>query len=219
MQESLSFLTDSALLRRYHQGDQRAFEHLVERYQAPLFCFLMGILRDPDTTEEVMQHVWIQCACVFAPCQETETASLKGWVFRVAHNRAMDLLRRGTREQRITVSLAALSLDTEDESPSSLWVQDPRPGPDILAEQQEIQEVLLQALATLSSVSQQIVYFRLWHQHTYGEIGQRLGMSAVTVKTSFHRARLRLSKALTDWVATGVPPKRRKRTPQRPVRS
>src|SRR5437660_6324344 len=72
VQESLPLLTDSALLRLYHQGDQRAFEQLVERYQAPLFCFLLGILRDPDTTEDVMQHVWIQCAfAASAPCRES----------------------------------------------------------------------------------------------------------------------------------------------------
>lgn len=56
--------------------------------------------------------------------------------------------------------------------------------------------------------SQQTVYLRLWHQLSYVSIGQRLGMSAITAKTSFHRSRLRLSKALADWVDTGVRPKK-----------
>src|SRR5581483_7877154 len=73
LQESLPFLTDNALLQLYHQGDQRAFEQLVERYQPHLFCYLMKVLRDSDMVGDVMQHVWIQCAFAPSPCLLADT--------------------------------------------------------------------------------------------------------------------------------------------------
>lgn len=205
MQESLPLRTDSALLRLYHQGDQQAFEQLVERYQAPLFCFLMRILQDPDITADVMQHVWIQLA--FASCRGGDAASLRSWLFQVARNRAIDLLRIYAREKVRLTSLAAMATNVEN-APDILWLHDPRPGPEVLAEQRAMYDALLQVLATFPRNSQQIVYLRLWHQLSYASIGQRLGMSALTAKTSFHRSRLRLSKALADWVDTGVRPKK-----------
>jgi len=262
VQESLPLLTDSALLRLYHQGDQRAFEQLVERYQAPLFCFLLGILRDPDTTEDGGQGV-VEAEADEQPDRdhephrvgetdqvgqraggedgapirregaeavgdplgeilgdahrrESDVASLRSWLFHVARNRAIDLLRRHAREKARLTSLAAMTTDAEN-APNVLWMQDPRPGPEVLVEQRAMYDALLQVLATFPYHSQQIMYLRLWHQLSYVSIGQRLGMSTATVKTYFHRSRLRLSKALTDWVATGVLPERRKRTPQHPV--
>ena len=189
MQESLPMLTDSALLSRYHQGDQRAFEQLVERYQARLFHFLMRLLQDSDMAWDVMQHVWIQCVFAASPCLEGGATSLRSWLFQVARNRAVDLLRRRSLEKLRTISLAALVPDADDVAIRSMWLHDPQPGPEDLAQQREIHRALHCALASLPPSHQQIVYLRLWQQLSYGCIGQRLGMPIATVKTYFYRSR------------------------------
>ncbi len=209
MPEPLPFLTDSALLHLYHQGDQRAFEQLVERYHTPLCCFLMGILRDRDTTDDVMQHVWIQCALASTPCQEGSAASLRGWLFHVARNRAIDLLRRHAREKMRTTHLATIAPDADDDLSGFLWLHDSQPGPEALAEQRELHQALLSAVVTLPQIYQQIVYFRLWYQLSYKHIGQHLGIPTVTVKTYFYRSRLRLSRTLANWMETGALPEKR----------
>lgn len=211
MQEPLSLLADSVLLSRYHQGDQRAFEQLVERYQSPLFHFLMRLLQDPDLAWDVMQHVWIQCVFVSFPCQEGSATSLRSWLFQVARNRAIDLLRRRALEKLRTISLTALVVPDADEgSLRSMWLHDPQPGPEALAQQREIHRALLCALASLPPTHQQIVHLRLWQHLSYGHIGQRLGMPIATVKTYFYRSRLRLSRSLANWVELGLPIEKKK---------
>jgi len=214
MQETLPLLSDSALLRLYHQGDQRAFEQLVERYHPHLFCYLMKVLRDSDMVGDVMQHVWIQCAFAPSSCLLADTPSLRGWLFQVARNKAIDLHRRRAREKVRMIPWGVVTTDADDTS-HFLWLQDSRPGPELLVEQREMYHALEQAIATLPQTYQQIVYFRLWHQLSYRYIGQRLGLPVTSVKTYFHRSRLRLSKALGNWRETGVLPEKRKRKTER----
>jgi DNA-directed RNA polymerase specialized sigma24 family protein len=79
---------DGVLVSQSLAGDQRAFERLLERYQQPLLSYIASFVRDDDLASNVLQHVFFQLYHSL-PLLLTDV-SLKGWLFRVAHNRCLD---------------------------------------------------------------------------------------------------------------------------------
>jgi RNA polymerase sigma-70 factor (ECF subfamily) len=85
-------MDESLLIERACQGDTAAYEHLVKKYQARLVAFLGNLLGSIDDARDVAQEVFIQAFIKikeFAPGR-----SFKTWLFAIAYNRGIDLLRR-----------------------------------------------------------------------------------------------------------------------------
>ena len=91
--------TDDALMSAYATGDARAFEQLYARHQAGLYRFIRRLLGSAlnAQTDEVFQDTWlrvVQARARWTP----QGASFRTWLFTLAHNRVVDMLRRSGRE-------------------------------------------------------------------------------------------------------------------------
>ena len=84
-------LTEAALGRRVAAGDQRAFAELFRRHQQALYGFCVSILRNPEDAADALQNTMAK-AIQSLPGEDREL-SLKPWLFRVAHNECIDMLR------------------------------------------------------------------------------------------------------------------------------
>ncbi len=93
---------DGVLVGQALTGDERAFATLVDRYQDPLLGYIHGMLKDGELSSDVLQQVLLQLY-ISLPTLNTYMR-LKGWLFRVAHNRCIDELRRGTAGTRCASS-------------------------------------------------------------------------------------------------------------------
>src|SRR6516162_6023779 len=87
----MSDLPDETLLARFHSGDEHALEALLARYEAPLFQFLVGMLRDHHQAEDALQETFIRA---LERLDGVDPAHLRGWLFTVAYHQAMLLKRR-----------------------------------------------------------------------------------------------------------------------------
>jgi RNA polymerase sigma-70 factor (ECF subfamily) len=88
-------LDDSALMLRYRDGDLRAFERLYARHKGPLYRYLQRLCRDTDVASDLFQEVWGK---VIASRERYEPrAQFNTFLFRIAHNCAMDHFRRAGR--------------------------------------------------------------------------------------------------------------------------
>ena len=88
-------LDDSALMLRYRDGDLRAFERLYARHKGPLHRDLQRLCRDTDVASDLFQEVWGK---VIASRERYEPrAQFNTFLFRIAHNCAMDHFRRAGR--------------------------------------------------------------------------------------------------------------------------
>jgi RNA polymerase sigma factor (sigma-70 family) len=90
---------DDALMREFAQGRARAFEQLYERHHAALYRFVRRVLGQACAAQadEVFQDTWmrvIQSKERWAP----QGATFRTWLFTLAHNRAIDCLRKSGRE-------------------------------------------------------------------------------------------------------------------------
>src|SRR5690348_5030850 len=84
-------MPEGILAQQALDGNQLAFEMLVQRYQRSLFNFIYKRLGDYDQAWDVLQHV-LWCFFTSLPFLE-KNRSLKPWLFRVALNRCIDEIR------------------------------------------------------------------------------------------------------------------------------
>ena len=82
---------DTLLLQQIRNGDEKAFQVLFERYRNQLFIYLFRITKSRESAEEIVLDVflkiWLGRSIV------TEINFFEGFLFRIAHNKAIDFLR------------------------------------------------------------------------------------------------------------------------------
>jgi RNA polymerase sigma factor (sigma-70 family) len=183
-------MPDGMLAIQSLDGNERAFEGLVNRYRPVLFKFIFNMLRDYDEASDIMQQVFLQLY-VSLPTLDTNR-SLKNWLFQVARNRCLDELRR----KRVVRFSELGKLTDEDESEMLTLVPDPHPLPEQIVEHHELQEHLLRAIRCLPPKFCSVVLLRYVSQLTFPEISEALDMPEATAKTYFSRAKPLLRASL-----------------------
>ncbi|MCB1693773.1 MAG: hypothetical protein KDI19_13480, partial [Pseudomonadales bacterium] len=82
---------DELLVLRCQDGDRDAMATLVKRWQQPLERFATFVARDPDLGREAVQEAWLSIIRGLARLEDP--ARYRQWMFRIVHNKCMDLLR------------------------------------------------------------------------------------------------------------------------------
>lgn len=86
---------DASLMLRYADGDVAAFEQLYERHKTALYRYLQRLCHDTDLANDVFQETWGNI--IDARSRYGARAQFKTYLFKVAHNCAVDHLRRLNR--------------------------------------------------------------------------------------------------------------------------
>ena len=169
------------------QGDQSAFEQLVHLYEKRVLALTTRMCKNPADAEEAAQEAFLS-ACQGLPFFRGD-ASFSTWLYRLASNACVDLLRREGRRQ----NAAGPSLNDEE---AQLEVRDPAPSPQERAEQAELQEQIEAGLQALTPDHRQVLLLREMHQLSYDEIAQTLDVDVGTVKSRINRGRKQLRNFL-----------------------
>ena len=93
--EQFSSTTEEQLLRAIAGGDERAFTELYRRYSQSLYNYLLRLMHDPAGAEDVLQEVFL--AIWQGASGYRGSASVKTWVYRISHHRAVSWIRQHRR--------------------------------------------------------------------------------------------------------------------------
>ncbi|HOI43666.1 MAG TPA: sigma-70 family RNA polymerase sigma factor, partial [Elusimicrobiales bacterium] len=85
-------LSDAELVRSFRGGDEAALGELIERYRDRLYAYLRRLAGDAARADDMFQDTWVKVARNIGAYREESKFS--AWLFSVAHNTAMDALRR-----------------------------------------------------------------------------------------------------------------------------
>ncbi|MFQ5789114.1 MAG: RNA polymerase sigma factor [Acidobacteriota bacterium] len=180
--------SDEHLLARFLKGEDGAFEALVTRYEARLRNLAFGLLRDRALAEDVAQDAFLQAYRKAASFKGQGT--FRGWLYRIAINRAQDELRRRKRKREVSWDDVGGPEDTVRQGVAS--VED-------VAARRELDRQLARALAAMRKEHRTPLVMREVEGMTYQEISRVLGWPLGTVQTRIHRARLELRSQLKKW--------------------
>lgn len=171
---------DRDVLARFLDGDERAFEELVIRYEAQVRRIAFGVLRDHALAEDVAQETFLT-AYRKADSFRAE-GSVRSWLFRIAVRRALDELKK--RRRKAEVALSALPYDR-------------RRGVEP-HKQLDAAWDLERALESLTPEHRAALILKEVEGMSYQEIAVSLGCPMGTVATRIHRARLELRVRLQE---------------------
>jgi RNA polymerase sigma-70 factor (ECF subfamily) len=168
-------ISDAELLARFRSGEGAALEPLLERYEAPLFQFLVGMLRDHHQAEDVLQETFVRA---LERLDGVDPGHLRGWLFTVAYHQAMLARRRdrGRRSSRLEGGGTA----------------DPAPGPVLRAEQDDDARRLGELLQRLPAGQREVIRRRVYEGKRFREIAAELGCPLNTALARMHEGLKRL---------------------------
>lgn len=188
--------TDEELLVAFCQKqDSRAIEVLIQRYETPLFNYLLRYLGNREAAEDVFQASFMQ---VYTKCNQFDISKrFKPWLYTVATNQAIDYQRRNKRNPTVSLDTAYQS-ESEDGSSGSLQglleSLEPEPGLSIdLAEQAAI---IRRAVSELPQGLQDTVNLVYFENLKYKDAADILGVPVGTVKSRLHAAMKKLGEKL-----------------------
>ena len=163
---------DSArLVRRLQLGDTDAFGCLYLRYFDRIYGYVRMTLRDAHDAEDATQDVFAQ-AYRALPRFELRGQPVRGWLFRVARNVAIDRMRR-----RRTHPEAPMDLDGHAEAPTT------GEAADAFAH-----DGLLDQVRLLPDAQREVVVLRYAMEFTFPEIAAVTGRSPAAVRQMHQRA-------------------------------
>ena len=167
--------SDARLVRRVSGGDREALGTIFERYQQELYRFCLGLLGEPQDAQDALQNTMVK-ALRALPGEQREIA-LRPWLYRIAHNEAIEL-RRGRRETQ--------ALDGHLPDAQSSVVEK--------AEQRERLEWVLKDLGDLPERQRSVLVMRELSGLDFAEIGAALGTSGGVVRQTLYEARRNLEQ-------------------------
>ena len=165
-------------LSRLRRGDPEALGVLVERYQHRLYRYLCRLVNDSSAAEDLFQQTWVRVAEQIH--RYDQGRNFDAWLFRVAHNLAIDSLRRYRPE----------SLDEPLPSGESRVELLPADAPSALDRVEEIEwsERIAAAMGRLPAIYREVLALRFEEEMKLEEISESLGAPLSTVKTRLRRA-------------------------------
>jgi len=186
--------TDFQLVQRTLEGDQRAFEMLVVKYQRRVERLIGRMVRDTDLVQDIAQETFIRAYRALG--QFRGEAQFYTWLYRIAVNTAKKFLVDLRRDP--TVSMSALQRDGDDDETSGVehalnaQVSDAETPEAVLASK-EIAEAVHAAMEALPKELGQAIAMREIDGMSYEDIAQALDCPIGTVRSRIFRAREAIS--------------------------
>ena len=188
--------TDAAALARAKAGDRDGFRLLVERHSRSVFRLAYRLTGNEQDAEDVVQESFLRA---YKQLQNFESrASFGTWLYRIAANYSLDLIRSRKRHQEHR----APAHEGEGESDAMLAIPTSDPGPDRMAYSGQFGERISVALAALTEQERTAFVMRHFEGFSIEEIGASLGLGVSAAKHSIFRAVQKLRKALEPAVSS-----------------
>ena len=179
--KKMSHFSDDELVRLYKQGNNTAFELLLNRYKDKLFTQIFLVVHNKELAEDIFQDTFIKAIIFMKQGRYTETGKFLPWLNRIAHNLIVDHFRRNHPEQNISSDSSAINLADEINLTENS-VEDA-----IMSEQMLTDVVRLTDY--LPKNQQEVVRMRFFEDLSFKEIADATGVS---INTALGRMRYAL---------------------------
>jgi RNA polymerase sigma-70 factor (ECF subfamily) len=184
VREQLHALDDSDLVAAFLDGEERAFQELVERYQGRLLNFIYRTIGDRERGEDLVQEVFIR---VYRHLHRFDRSrKFSTWVYTIASNLAKNELRNRARNP--LVLFQTIKKNWQDEE-RPLQFEDSASRPDDLYRRRHLRELVENSVAQLPEHHRQVFILRELEGKSYEEIAEITACNLGTVKSRLNRAR------------------------------
>ncbi len=179
-------MNERELIARLQKRDETAFEELIRQYEKKVYTLCFRMCGNSEDAEEAAQDTFL--ALWRGIDRFRQESSLSTWIYRLASNACIDLLRRRKKQG------SSLSLDDEE---LFLDAVDPAPCPQDAVEHREAQKLLQEGLSALPEEYRKVLILREIEGLSYTEIAESASLELGTVKSRISRGRVLLRNFLS----------------------
>lgn len=176
----ISQTNEAELVTRAQNGDRNAFSELVRTHTHGVLNVIYRMCGDMQVAEDAAQETFIQAWLRLSSYRPR--TSLRNWLYRIAVNMAIDMLRK---ENRIL-----------PDAVENLHLTDSGPSPEALATSSERMEMVQEAVLALPEASRAVLVLREYEDLSYQEIADALDIPVGTVMSRLNYARKLLRERL-----------------------
>jgi RNA polymerase sigma-70 factor (ECF subfamily) len=188
-------IIEKELIKKSQKGDIESFEKLISSYQKKVFNIAFGMMHNHDDAYDISQEVFIR---VFKSIRKFKgQSSFSTWLYRITTNACLDELRKRKNNKNI------ISIDQEiqlEDGEVFRQIEDDGPTPELVAERNELREIIKEAISKLSDEHKEVIVLRDIQGFSYDDIADIIKCPQGTVKSRINRARRMLKEILKNKV-------------------
>jgi RNA polymerase sigma-70 factor (ECF subfamily) len=185
-------LDDRALVARILEGDRDRFTELVRRYEKRVVNYVYRITHRYEEAHDLAQEIFVK---VYLALDRYDSKyQFSTWLFRIAQNAAIDVLRKKT------ISEVPLARPSEDEPQKEREFADPGVSPYRALKNKQLAAAIDKAVQNLPSDYRELIQLRHFAELSYEEIATMKKLPLGTVKNKLFRARNLLKEQLDTFV-------------------
>lgn len=169
------------------KGSHEAFEALIKMHERRIYGLALYLLKSPDDAADAAQESFVRCYTSLSSFDHQR--SFGAWLYRIAYNHCLDVLRSRRRE-RIVPLVGNRQDDVVNNAP------DPQPGVEDRVEQMETTESVTAALDHLTDDYRHILVLKYTLDLSYAEMAEILSVPESTITMRLHHAKAALRRQL-----------------------
>ncbi len=172
---------ETALVDRLQSGDPEAIDEVVDVFSKPLYAFILRLVGDSATAEDIFQETWIRVIRHIGGFRRQ--AKFSTWLFQIALNQSRSSMRRSSSREYVALEDAPeLSQD-----------------PDVDAESILRAEKVRKIVDSLPPKMREVVVLRFYNEKSEQEIAEIIDCPLGTVKSRLHRAMIFLKEKMDGF--------------------
>ncbi len=186
----MSAATDQMLIERAQRGDRSALNDLIAKYEHRAYQYAFRLTRNPDLAADVVADAFVRVNAALKNFKGQ--AAFGTWLYRIVTNCYLDRRKRDKEARNVSLDQTLAVGDTEIER----QFEDESDGPVEIAEQNEREKLVMQALDELPEYQKAMLVMYHLENLSYEEISDALDLPIGTVKSRLNRARIALRELL-----------------------
>jgi RNA polymerase sigma-70 factor, ECF subfamily len=175
--------TEQLPVSQARAGEAAAWDALFRRYQLPLYVYVFELVRDEQTSLDIVQETFIAAARYLGSLRED--GKFGSWLFGIAHQKCVQRWRKQAREEMLRDEFAGAPMEFET-------------GPDELLIREEQEAEFMKLLNQLPPPQRSVLLLHFVEDFSLEEIAGITGASVGTVKSRLHYARKSLRKLVGE---------------------
>lgn len=169
---TMKTLTDEQLVRMYIDGNNAAFDTLLQRHQAKLYSYILKIVKNEEIANDIFQETFIKIITTLKQGKYTENGKFGAWLTRIAHNLIIDFYRQEKSENNVSTDDETTNLlnrrDLCEENVEDLMIND------------QIRADVRKIIDALPEPQREVVMMRYYSDMSFKEIADTTGVSINT---------------------------------------
>lgn len=185
--QKLKKLTDDRLVSAFSNGNNQAFDILLERHKDRIFNYIYNMVKDEDLANDIFQETFVKAITTIKQGKYNEDGKFASWISRIAHNVVIDHFRQEKSQGVISADETNYDiLNRRDLAEDTIE--------DIIIDK-SIRDDIRTLIQSLPSEQRQVLVMRYYNNLSFKEIAEKTGVSINTALGRMRYAILNLRRS------------------------